>query len=57
MTLCGLRVPEELEGVMEYVRSEAEKISDKTNCMAYNIERGIIPDAEAGYTPTSEDRG
>ena len=54
MTLCGLRVPEALEGAMEYARDEAEKINGITGWLAGNVERGIIPDADAGFIPTSE---
>ena len=56
MTLCGLRVPEALEGAMEYAIDEAEKINGITGWLAGNVERGIIPDVDAGFIPTSEGR-
>ena len=56
MTLCGLRVPEALEGAMEYAIDEAEKINGITGWLAGNVERGIIPDADAGFIPDCEGR-
>ena len=56
MTLCGLRVPEALEGAMEYAIDEAEQITGITGSLAGNVERGSVPDADAGFIPTSEGR-
>ena len=51
MYLCGLRVPEELEGAMEYARDEAERINGLAGWLVDKVQRGEIPDADAGFIP------
>lgn len=44
--LCGLRIPEELVGVMEYVRDEAEAVFDRVTWLEMMVDKGEMPDAE-----------
>ena len=45
MYLAGLRVPEELEGVIEYARNEAEAIFDRVTWLEMMVKKGEMPDA------------
>lgn len=44
MMLAGLRVPEELEGVIEYARKEAEEINDRVSYLAMMVDHDAVPD-------------
>ena len=47
MYLAGLRVPEELEGVIEYARAEAEAIFDRVTWLELAVKHGedmMVPD-------------
>lgn len=46
MYLCGMRVPEELEGVIEYARNEAEEVYDRVTYLEMELNHGEIPDVD-----------
>ena len=48
MLLSGLRVPEELVGVMDYACNEAEKVFDRLAGLEYAVDHGVIHDADMG---------
>lgn len=54
MYLFGLRVPESLEGVLEYARDEAEGIADRISYLSMMAQYGDIPDAEFPDPSTPE---
>jgi len=45
MFLSGLRVPEELEGVIEYARKEAEEINNRVSYLSMMVDHDAVPDA------------
>ena len=46
MYLAGLRVPEELEGVIEYARVEAEGIFDRVTYLEMMVKHNEVPDTD-----------
>lgn len=45
MMLAGLRVPQELEGVIEYARNEAEEINERVSYLSMMVKHDAVPDA------------
>lgn len=46
MYLCGLRVPESMEGALEYAIDEVEEVAGRVSFLAMLAKDGGIPDAE-----------
>jgi hypothetical protein len=60
MFLSGLRVPDDLAGVINYAQTEAEEIFDRVTWLEMMVDKGEMPDAEfpgpRGSEPESEGR-